>query len=268
MAAFQQYQAIRYLRTGRVQIMARVYGEFYHASGVTRELRNMMLRERPNSRRRMAWLYGEQPELPHVDNVPMPEPTRLDFINRQPNISSGRTTPMAKLDDVLEDLVTANRILASEGVVDFRPRHIRRPDKPERYLCRRPRPRAGRARGYHGVHPRRGAGRRQGRQPYAERRIHGCDLRGATGGAGGRPQSQPGRNSVQHHQRTAQAGDAHVCLDGIRMCRSGIRARPSATPTSWSPAWRWARTWHGRLAIDRSPPDARPRLRRRRIVAA
>ncbi len=33
----------RYLRTGRVQIMARVYGEFYHASGVARELRNMML---------------------------------------------------------------------------------------------------------------------------------------------------------------------------------------------------------------------------------
>ena len=26
----------------------------------------------------MSWLYGEQPELPHVDNVPMPPPTRLD----------------------------------------------------------------------------------------------------------------------------------------------------------------------------------------------
>ena len=42
-AAFQAYQQARYLRTGRVQIMARVYGEFYHASGVARELRNMML---------------------------------------------------------------------------------------------------------------------------------------------------------------------------------------------------------------------------------
>ena len=30
-AAFQAYQDARYLRTGRVQIMARVYGEFYHA---------------------------------------------------------------------------------------------------------------------------------------------------------------------------------------------------------------------------------------------
>jgi hypothetical protein len=25
----------------------------------------------------MSWLYGEQPELPRVDNVPQPETTRL-----------------------------------------------------------------------------------------------------------------------------------------------------------------------------------------------
>ena len=42
-AAFLAYQRARYLRTGRVQIMARVYGEFYHAAGVAKELRNMML---------------------------------------------------------------------------------------------------------------------------------------------------------------------------------------------------------------------------------
>jgi 3-hydroxybenzoate 6-monooxygenase len=30
-AAFAAYQDARYLRTGRVQLMARVYGEFYHA---------------------------------------------------------------------------------------------------------------------------------------------------------------------------------------------------------------------------------------------
>src|ERR671928_12420 len=40
-AAFKAYQEQRYLRTGRVQIMARVYGEFYHARGVTAELRDM-----------------------------------------------------------------------------------------------------------------------------------------------------------------------------------------------------------------------------------
>ncbi len=60
-AAFQAYQEARYLRTGRVQIMARVYGEFYHASGVARELRNMMLGGRTPEQafESMQWLYGE-----------------------------------------------------------------------------------------------------------------------------------------------------------------------------------------------------------------
>ena len=60
-AAFKSYEAARYLRTGRVQIMARVYGEFYHASGVARELRNMMLSARTpeQSFEAMQWLYGE-----------------------------------------------------------------------------------------------------------------------------------------------------------------------------------------------------------------
>ena len=35
-AAFKAYEQERYLRTGRTQIMARVYGEFYHARGVDR----------------------------------------------------------------------------------------------------------------------------------------------------------------------------------------------------------------------------------------
>jgi 2-polyprenyl-6-methoxyphenol hydroxylase-like FAD-dependent oxidoreductase len=71
-AAFQAYQAARYLRTGRVQIMARVYGEFYHASGVARELRNMMLSGRaPNDAiESMEWLYGEQPHLPKAQPAP------------------------------------------------------------------------------------------------------------------------------------------------------------------------------------------------------
>ena len=40
--AFQKYQEARYLRTGRVQLTARFYGDIYHASGVARELRNRM----------------------------------------------------------------------------------------------------------------------------------------------------------------------------------------------------------------------------------
>ncbi len=59
-AAFVRYQNARYLRTGRVQTMARVYGEFYHAAGVKAELRNMMLagRTQEQSWAGMQWLYG------------------------------------------------------------------------------------------------------------------------------------------------------------------------------------------------------------------
>jgi 2-polyprenyl-6-methoxyphenol hydroxylase-like FAD-dependent oxidoreductase len=64
-AAFRAYQQARYLRAGRVQIMARVYGEFYHAGGVAKELRNIMLGSRTpdDAMAGMEWLYGEQKEL-------------------------------------------------------------------------------------------------------------------------------------------------------------------------------------------------------------
>jgi 3-hydroxybenzoate 6-monooxygenase len=57
--AFTAYERQRYLRTGRVQIMARVYGEFYHASGVTAELRYQALHGRTDAQAYdgMAWLY-------------------------------------------------------------------------------------------------------------------------------------------------------------------------------------------------------------------
>ena len=71
-AAFRAYQAARYLRTGRVQIMARVYGEFYHAGGVAKELRNLMLGSRTaeDAIAGMAWLYGEQRELAGAGQKP------------------------------------------------------------------------------------------------------------------------------------------------------------------------------------------------------
>jgi 3-hydroxybenzoate 6-monooxygenase len=58
--AFQAYQQERYLRTGRTQIMARVYGEFYHARGVAAELREMALSPRTPEETydSIAWLYG------------------------------------------------------------------------------------------------------------------------------------------------------------------------------------------------------------------
>ena len=77
--AFKKYQELRYLRTARVQLMARVFGEIYHASGVNRELRNKLLSEwNREGSIDMSWLYGEQPELPKVGTIPLPPVTRLD----------------------------------------------------------------------------------------------------------------------------------------------------------------------------------------------
>jgi salicylate hydroxylase len=58
--AFKAYAEERYLRTARVQIMARVYGDFYHARGPAAELRNQMLgpRTTEESYEGIAWLYG------------------------------------------------------------------------------------------------------------------------------------------------------------------------------------------------------------------
>ncbi len=64
-AAFQAYQRARYLRTGRVQLTARFYGDIYHASGVTRELRNRMFQSGTESAgfAGLKWLYqGIDPE--------------------------------------------------------------------------------------------------------------------------------------------------------------------------------------------------------------
>ncbi len=57
--AFQQYQQERYLRTGRVQLTARFYGDIYHASGVQRELRNQMFQGGQESAgfAGLKWMY-------------------------------------------------------------------------------------------------------------------------------------------------------------------------------------------------------------------
>jgi salicylate hydroxylase len=69
--AFRRYQAERYLRTGRCQILARIYGGFFHAEDVAAELRTGFLRSRDtqDSHDSLAWLYdfdcrGPSPALP------------------------------------------------------------------------------------------------------------------------------------------------------------------------------------------------------------
>lgn len=62
-SAFKHYESERYLRTGRCQIMARVYGAFYHAEGATRELATGFLTSRTvaDSFDSLAWLYDYDP---------------------------------------------------------------------------------------------------------------------------------------------------------------------------------------------------------------
>jgi salicylate hydroxylase len=57
--AFQKYQQVRYLRTGRVQLTARFYGDIYHAAGVRRELRNQMFQSGSESAgfAGLKWMY-------------------------------------------------------------------------------------------------------------------------------------------------------------------------------------------------------------------
>lgn len=58
--ALLDYQADRYLRTARVQLTARFYGDIYHAAGPTAELRDLMLKARTPEQGHagVAWLYG------------------------------------------------------------------------------------------------------------------------------------------------------------------------------------------------------------------
>jgi 3-hydroxybenzoate 6-monooxygenase len=41
--ALRAYERARYLRTARIQLTSRQFGEIYHASGVYRDLRNTLL---------------------------------------------------------------------------------------------------------------------------------------------------------------------------------------------------------------------------------
>ena len=58
-AAFLAYQQQRYLRTARVQLTARLYGDIYHATDAVRDLRRQMLAGRAPQQayNGMAWLY-------------------------------------------------------------------------------------------------------------------------------------------------------------------------------------------------------------------
>ena len=61
-AALKAYEELRVLRTGRVQTVARIFGDIYHAGGVRAELRDEWLANRDPvaAREAMAWLHTPQ----------------------------------------------------------------------------------------------------------------------------------------------------------------------------------------------------------------
>ena len=58
--AFREYQDARYLRTARIQLTSRQFGEIYHAVGVHRDLRNLLLKDAQPSALfdTLAWVFG------------------------------------------------------------------------------------------------------------------------------------------------------------------------------------------------------------------
>jgi ribulose-5-phosphate 4-epimerase/fuculose-1-phosphate aldolase len=83
---------------------------------------------------------------------------------------------MAKLDDLIEDLVTANRVLANQGIVDsFGHVSVRHPDNPKRFFLSRARAPERVERGdimEFGLDSEPVGGK--GMRPYTERFIHGA----------------------------------------------------------------------------------------------
>lgn len=58
--ALRQYEKMRVLRTARIQLTSRQFGDIYHAGGVNRDLRNHLLAGlRPEALcDTLAWVFG------------------------------------------------------------------------------------------------------------------------------------------------------------------------------------------------------------------
>ena len=243
-AAFQKYQELRYLRTARVQLMARVFGEIYHASGVNRELRNKVLREWSDAGRRRhvvalrpaagaaacrqrAAAAADAARRPDLNNRIHPGGEHAHGETRRPAGRPGDREPRA-------GEATASWIRSATSASAI-------PDKPDRFFlsCSRAPERVKRddimefklecepidAKGKH---------------LYTERPIHGARLSGAARRDVGDPQPQPRRDPVSASP-AARCGRSCTCAPpSATTCRSGTSTRNSATPTCWSAPWRQA----------------------------
>src|SRR5687768_781127 len=124
---------------------------------------------------------------------------------------------MPSLAELIEDLVTANRILATQGIVDsFGHVSIRHPDNPQCYLLSRSRaPERVETADIMEFTLEGDAVDPKGRKPYRERFIHGAPpppprQRERVRRDGRGPQSQPRRGPVPRHRSQDASDHAHV----------------------------------------------------------
>ncbi|MGZ8416569.1 MAG: class II aldolase/adducin family protein [Methyloceanibacter sp.] len=125
---------------------------------------------------------------------------------------------MAKLKGIVDELVTANRILADQGIVDsFGHVSVRHPKDDKLYLLSRARaPELVEARDIvayaldgEPAHPK----KTKGLAPYIERFIHGAIYEGAARRAVRGAQPFAEHDPVRRHRQSAEAGTAYVRLD-------------------------------------------------------
>ena len=160
----------------------------------------------------------------------------------------------------MEELVTANRVLAREGDRGCVRARQRAASGQSAAFSAVAGARAGlhRGRRHHGVHARRRARRCEGPRALSRALHPWRRLRGAAGRPFGGAQSFAERDPVRHHQATSSSRSCTCAPISATTCRSGTRTTSSATPRCWSRTWRWAATSPGHGGGPHHP-DARPR---------
>ncbi len=149
---------------------------------------------------------------------------------------------MASLDNLINDLVIANRILANEDIVDaYGHVSVRHPDRPDRFfLARSLAPEFITREDIIEFKHRRHAG--EGREARGlSRALHPWrHLRVAAGRDGGRARPRRGHPAVRHRASGTPLTprDPFRQLHRRRTCRCGTSPTISATPICSSPMWR------------------------------
>ena len=152
---------------------------------------------------------------------------------------------MSQLSELIEDLVTANRILAKQGIVDsFGHVSVRHPDNPQRFLMSRARaPERVESADIMEFTLEGEAVDAKGRKPYVERFIHGAALEARpevmavihNHSPGVIPFGAVGRKlkPIMHTCATIGRVHAHRCVPPPRRQprRAAAPARPAAGPS-------------------------------------